>query len=262
MDGKVEIVKMEMVDKETFNRMNRDQMWELFNALQKDRCVLNEIKADTSATLQKITVLENRVVKLESEVSLLKNANNLLLKDKSRIERKVLQDNQYHRLENIEISGIPKNVIDYELIDTVIGIATDMEIELVPADISACHRLGKGDKSRGDVIVRFVNRQAADSMFANAKKLKGMDLSDLLGPNHPAVFVNSNLSPELKSMRWKAKKMKEAGLLARFGTTRRGVYVQTEDRGTKSFVYVDEDLATFLGDKSLADVLGGAATFV
>ena len=98
MDGKVEIVKMEMVDKETFNRMNRDQMWELFNALQKDRCVLNEIKADTSATLQKITVLENRVVKLESEVSLLKNANNLLLKDKSRIERKVLQDNQYHRL--------------------------------------------------------------------------------------------------------------------------------------------------------------------
>ena len=136
---------------------------------------------------------------LEGEVSLLKNANRLLAKDKSSIERKVLQDNQYHRLENIEISGIPKNVIDYELIDTVIGIAADIEVELAPADISACHRLGKGDKSRGDVIVRFVNRQAADHMFANAKKLKGLDLSDLLGPNHPHVYVNANLSPELKA---------------------------------------------------------------
>lgn len=249
-----------MIDKESFNRMSRDQMWELFNVLQKDRSVLNDIKADTSATLQKITVLEKRVEQLEGEVCLLKNANGLLAKDKNRIERKVLQDNQYHRLENIEISGIPKNVIDYELIDTVIGIAADIEVELVPADISACHRLGKGDKSRGDVIVRFVNRQAADHMFANAKKLKGIDLSDLLGPNHPYVFVNANLSPELKSMRWKAKKLKEAGLIARFGTSRRGVYIQTEDRGAKRFVLVDEDLEPFLGGKPLIDVLGGVAT--
>jgi len=249
---------MELIDKEAFGRMSRDQMWELFNVLQKDRGVLNEIKADTSATLQKITGLEKRVEQLEGEVSLLKNANRLLAKDKSSIERKVLQDNQYHRLENIEISGIPKNVIDYELIDTVIGIAADIEVELAPADISACHRLGKGDKSRGDVIVRFVNRQAADHMFANAKRLKGLDLSDLLGPNHPHVYVNANLSPELKAMRWKTKKMKEAGLIARFGTTRRGVYIQTEDRGAKTFVFADEDLESFLAGKPLSDVLEGA----
>ena len=252
--------KMELIDQESFNRMSRDQMWELFNVLQKDRSVLNDIKSDTSATLEKITGLEKRVTQLESEVSVLKNANSLLVKEKSRMESKVLQDNQYHRLENIEISGIPKNVIDYELIDTVIGIASDIDVELAPADISACHRLGKGDKSRGDVIVRFVNRQAADHMFANAKKLKGIDLSDLLGPNHPHVYVNANLSPELKAMRWKAKKMKEAGLIARFGASRRGVYIQTEDSGTKRFVFVDGDLEPFLGGKSLSEVLGGVAS--
>lgn len=238
--------------------MSQDQLWDLFKMVQSERVSLDEIKADTSATLQKITALEDRVGKLEGEVSISKNANVLLKNEVCRLERKILADNQYGRLENIEISGIPKSILQYELIDIVIGIASDIDVELEPADISACHRLG-GERGRGDVIVRFVNRRAADDMFGNAKKLNGMDLSDLLGPNHKPVFVNANLSPELKAMRWKAKKMKEAGLVARFGTTRRGVYVQREDRGTKVPVFIDGDLSAFLGGTPLADVLGGAS---
>ena len=143
---------------------------------------------------------------------------------------------------------------DAELEDIVIGLAGDIDVDVESCDISACHRLG----NRGDVIVRFVNRKTADAMFRNAPKLKGLDLSPLLGADHKPVYVNPNLSPELKSMRWKARKMKDAGHVARYGSNRRGVYVQKVDRGSKVQVFTDGDLEEFLDGTPLATVLGDA----
>ena len=162
----------------------------MFNKMQTERVSLDEIKSDTSATLEKLKALDKRVVALEGELSVSKNAHLLLKEEIGQLERKVLADNQYRRLENLEISGIPSKSNDSELEDIVIAIANEIEVEVESSDISACHRL-KGD--RGDVIVRFVNRKAADSMFCNAPKLKGLDLSTLLGPNHAPVYINPNL---------------------------------------------------------------------
>lgn len=147
---------------------------------------------------------------------------------------------------------------DLKILKSAASKPVSFHYELIDIVISACHRL-EGERRRGGVIVRFVNWRAADDMFVNTKKLKGMDLSYLLGQNHPPVFVNANVSPELKAVRWKAKTMKEAGFVARFGTPRRGVYVQREDRGAKVPVFIDDDLSAFLGGTPLADVLGGAS---
>ena len=243
------------IHRDAFDKMNKNDIWELFNKLQAERISLEDIKSDTSEMIKKFDALEARVVVLESELVVSKNANSLLKKEIGRLEKKVRADNQYGRLENIEISGIPAKANDSQLEDIVIGIANDIDVEIDSCDISACHRLG-GD--RGDVIVRFVNRKSADAMFRNSPKLKGLDLSDLLGANHKPLYVNPNLSPELKSMRWKARKMKEAGKVARFGTNRRGVYVQKVERGEKFQIFTDDDLSEFLGDTTLAAVLGEA----
>ena len=98
-----------------------------------------------------------------------------------------------------------------------------------------------------------------DSMFRNAPKLKGLDLSTLLGPNHALVYINPNLCPELKSMRWRARKLKNAGLVIRFGTKRRSVYIQ-EERGAKIQIFVDSHLTEFLNDAPLSSVLHPTAT--
>lgn len=240
------------INEDMFNKMSKKDLWDLFSKMQAERTSLAEIKADTSATLAKFSALEERVVKLESELEIVRNTNSLLKSEIGRLHKKNIIDNQYGRLENIEISGIPAKSNDSDLEDIVIGIAHDMEVEIDPSDVSACHRLG----SRGDVIVRFVNRKAADAMFRNAPKLKDLDLSPLLGDNHEPVYINPNLAPELKTVRWKAKKLRDAGKIARLGTNRRGVYVQTEDRGAKSQVYTDEDLQLFAGDIPLADLIG------
>ena len=91
--------------------MSQDQLWELFKMVQSERVSLDDIKADTSATLQQNTALEDRVGQLEGGVSISKNANVLLKKEVCRLERKILADNQYGRLENIEISGIQTSIL-------------------------------------------------------------------------------------------------------------------------------------------------------
>lgn len=243
------------IHRDAFDKMSKNDIWELFNKLQAERISLDDIKSDTGNMLTKFDALEARVEAIESELVISKNANSLLKKEIGRLGKKILADNQYGRLENIEISGIPAKSNDSELEDIVIGIANDIDVDVESCDISACHRLGR---DRGDVIVRFVNRKLADAMFRNAPKLKGLDLSGLLGAAHKPVYVNPNLCPELKSMRWKARKMKEAGNVARFGTNRRGVYVQKVERGEKFQIFTDDDLSEFLGDTPLAVLLGVA----
>ena len=121
---------------------------------------------------------------------------------------------------------------------------------LTPKDISACHRL-----PRDGTIVRFKSRKHADALFAKARNLKNKDLSTLLGPAHPPVYINPNFCPEFRSMRWKAKRLKEEGLVFAFGTSRRGVYVQGADGGEKVAVELDADFDPFLDGKPLHEVL-------
>lgn len=200
--------------------------------------------------LKKVGELEVRVVKLESELAISKNANAVLKKEIVKCEKKRRQDNQYDRLENVEISGIPASVEPADLENAVIAVAKEIGVVFSAHDVSACHRL-PGDAT----IVRFPSRRHADALFRNARKLKGLDLSVQLGRDHPAVYINPNLCPEFRSMRWKAKRLKDEGLVAFYGTSRRGVYVLKEQGGDKHFVDVDSDLDEFLGDKKLNEVL-------
>ena len=81
------------IRREVFEKMSKADIWEVFNKLQTERVSLHEIKKDTSATLTKLEALDKRVVALEGELSVSKNANSLLKEEISRLERKVLADN-------------------------------------------------------------------------------------------------------------------------------------------------------------------------
>ena len=225
-------------------------MWKAYSELLTEKKSLDELAVNVNAALKTVGELEKRVEKLEGELEVSKTANTLLKKQLSSTERKRRQDNQYTRLENVEISGIPATVEPSDLKKTVVAVAKEIGVNISPRDISACHRL-----PRDGTIVRFLSRKHVDELFQNAKKLKNRDLSAHLGAGHSAVYVNTNLCPEFRGMRWKAKRMKEAGLVAAFGTTRRGVFVQEDVDGKKVPVEMDEDFEQFLGEKSLHEVL-------
>ena len=89
------------IHRDAFDKMSKNDIWELFNKLQAERISLDDIKSDTGNMLTKFDALEARVEAIESELVISKNANSLLKKEIGRLGKKILADNQYGRLENI-----------------------------------------------------------------------------------------------------------------------------------------------------------------
>ena len=53
----------------------------------------------------------------------------------------VESNNQYVRRNNIEISGVPNDILDDELEDNVVDILSKIDVKIKRRDIEACHRL-------------------------------------------------------------------------------------------------------------------------
>ena len=235
-----------------FDKLSKKEMWKVYSEAVASNNDIKDIKSDTTKLLESLSKLEKRVEVLEGDLAVSKQCNSVLTKEISRLGRLRLRDNQYGRLENLEISGIPTvEGEETDLEEKVIAVAREAGVTLAPADFSACHRL-----KNANTIVRFVNRKHADKLWSSGSNLKGKDMSAFLGDDHPKVYINPNLSPELRSMRWKARKFKEAGLVEFYGTNRQGVYVQKSKGGEKVPIELDEDLVVFLEEgQTLADII-------
>ena len=116
------------------------------------------------------------------------------------VEKDVVDLQQYIRRNNIEVVGIPSNIVDKDLERTVIDIADSIDVKISKNDIEACHRLKDRRNPTGPkrTIVRFINRKKCDALHRNKKKLKDDPVKDkirlILGSRNK-VFINANLCP-------------------------------------------------------------------
>ena len=113
--------------------------------------VIKNLQDENARLKEKCEKLENRVAILES------NHNDLA---------------QYGRQNNVVFSGIPENVPDNNLESTVISVLLDIDVQVEPRDIEACHRIGKPTSKTQKTIVRFVNRKNCEKVLANKKTLE------------------------------------------------------------------------------------------
>ena len=104
--------------------------------------------------------------KIRSELAVTKTVNATLKNTVTELQRKMNHLDQYGRRDNIEISGVPKNVENLE--DKMIALLGKIDVVVNPADIVACHPL----KREGAAIIRFVNRKHAYAALKNAKKIE------------------------------------------------------------------------------------------
>ena len=217
------------INKESFMALSKDEMWDL---LQTNRMADVNNKLDT---------IIGKFTKLESELSVAKSANAALKKEIINLKRKVNRDSMYSRQENLELSGIPESVSNESLEATTLALLRKTGVDCTPRDIVDCHRL----RNKKDVIVRFVNRKHALQALSGSKYLKG-NTNDII-PN-AKIYVNRNLTPEYKSLRWQAKKLKSENYIEDFGTNRRGVWIKAEAGGPRKQIDVAEDLIEYLPD--------------
>ena len=87
---------------------------------------------------------------------------------------------QYNRRNNVEISGIPNDVLDNDLEEKVIEICKDSDIVITSSDIEGCHRLPLERNSTSEnkrVIVKIVNKKHSELMLLLKKNVSSKSKS-------------------------------------------------------------------------------------
>ena len=89
------------------------------------------------------------------------------------LEKSLYTSLQHNRLSNIEIDGIPANIVDdnAQLEEAAIKILTAINVKCSPDDIEAIHRLPSSLEIK-PTIVKFISRKTAVKAFENKNKLK------------------------------------------------------------------------------------------
>ena len=117
-------------------------------------------------------------MKLESELAVVKQVNEVLHGRLIEVERKTFINEQYSRKEFLEISGIPESIDDNQLESTVCSVLNSIGSPVSPDGIQACHRISKKNKN---VILKLVRRKDCFNTLQAKRKLDDVDLNSLLG---------------------------------------------------------------------------------
>ena len=103
-----------------------------------------KIDQDNISWLDGICKLNDNFSKLEADVKIAKNINNLLSQRVVDLERQCWANAQYSRRECLEIVGIPRSVDDNSLEEKVIQVFEKVGCNIDSSNIEACHQSPKG----------------------------------------------------------------------------------------------------------------------
>ncbi|XP_057291154.1 uncharacterized protein LOC130613821 [Hydractinia symbiolongicarpus] len=178
---------------------------------------------------------ENKV--LRDEIDAMKEKNQEKDKFMLELEKDVINLQQYVRRNNVEICGIPNSIDQDELQDKVIEIAKAIGVEFSESDVEACHRLYARENETKKTIVRFVNKKNCDLLHANKFKLKDSNsktkkkLREIgLKGN---IFINFNLSPYMKFLWGKCKRLHSKKMINRFWVFNGNLFIVVEENDQK-----------------------------
>ena len=109
----------------------------IINCLQEEiinlkDIVLKRLQKENKKLREKCSKLENDVISNESSVNALE---------------------QYGRRNNIAVSGIPVHVSYRDLEETVISVLSDIEVNVSPNDVEACHGIGKPASNKSKITI-------------------------------------------------------------------------------------------------------------
>ena len=145
--------------------------------------------------------------KISSQFIVVKKVNALLEKRVTELEKSQAKAEQYSRRNNVEISGIPREILDNNLEDKVIDIYKDAGIEIGHMDIEGCHRLPLSRNNAGGtkrVIVKFVNRKHSEDVLRLKKIIS----------SRSKVFISNSLCPYYRYLWDKCKELQRRGIFS------------------------------------------------
>lgn len=212
MDSELKSVKREMAEVSASIQF-------LSNTVEKSNEIMNEIKK------------ENAVLKRENEEIRLSSAR--LSNTVVELQDRVRTLEQYTRMNNLEISGIP--VTPRESIrDLIKDVAASIGVAVEDSHINAAHRVPSFRRDKASsIVVQFHSRSTKD-LWIEKYRLKKTLLASEVNATFPGgkVYVSEHLSPANKQFLSKLKfKCREIGY--RFAWHRDGKFYVRRAEGEK-----------------------------
>ena len=139
----------------------------------------------------------------------MKKVNTLLERRATELEKSQAKVEQYGRRNNVEITGIPHEVLDNNLESKVIDISKDAGIEIGHIDIEGCHQLLLSRNNTGGtkrVIVKFVNRKHSEDILR---------LEEIIS-SRSRVFISNSMCPYYRYLWGKCKYLQGRGIFNQF----------------------------------------------
>ena len=106
------------------------------------------------------------------------------------------------------------HVSDRNLEETVTSVLSDIEVNVFPNDVEACHRIRKSDSNKSNKTeVRFLNRKHCKKALLNRRKLQNLDKEKHSFSQNTKVFINENLTVMNENIAFNCRKLKRSGLV-------------------------------------------------
>lgn len=166
---------------------------------------------DLKEIQEEITEIQREYTKLNSECECLKKENKNLWSQVNHLSAEVKDLQQYTRVDNLEISGIPQ-LPDENIYEILKKVCAAIGVEYNRNDISEAHRLPASKQGYPYIIVRFLSRRVRDKWLTASKANVG-NVKQIY-PDLPSnsFFINQHLTSYKKGLLDMAKRLMSEGV--------------------------------------------------
>lgn len=180
-------------------------------AFKRDmRTELRELKESVkycADTCDEVSEFKKEFLSLRDEIKQLLKENSTLKDENEKLTQKIEELEQYQRMNNLEIKGIPKTDKTDDVMKMVEKVGEALEESIQESDIDTCHWVPTPKPDVHNIVVRFVHRRKRDELLAKARK-KWLTCKDLGLESKNSVYVNEHLTQKNKKLLAAARKKK------------------------------------------------------
>ena len=133
----------------------------------------NDINAKFSELNDRFNDFQAKYEMVNSNLSISRRCNELLLERITQLERNNLNNAQYNRRETLEINPVPSDIADDVLEQSVCQALSLTGISVEPDDVQVCHRMRKNDR----VLIKLKCRKQKHRILSNRKTLQKKKVS-------------------------------------------------------------------------------------
>lgn len=231
---------------QSVNKDDSPTLQDIMNQLKYLVSEVRELRNENKDLKVSLTFTQTQLEEKQKEFQQVLNEIKTLRTEVVELKRENQNLQQYTRINNVEIHGIPV-IKDENPAEIVVNLGKHLGVAIDHRQIDVCHRLpSRSSDFPPTLLVKFCSRITKNVLLNAKKKNRNLRSADL-GVNAPSrmVYLNEHLSPSNRMLLKKAMELKQHGF--KYVWTRDcRILVRKNDTSSVNNITSQEDLHKIL----------------